>query len=70
MADLPEDQEPVMKGSPFNPIVDLTKLSHDKFITRAKEVITPWNPEGHPPTGVLSPSMQSLIDGLEVTRES
>ncbi len=33
-------------------------------------MITPWNPEGHPPTSVSSPTMQSLIDGLEVTRES
>ena len=70
MADLLEDQEPVMKGPPFNPVVDLTTLSHDAFITRAKEVMTPWNPEGHPPTGVSSPTMQTLIDGLEVTRES
>ena len=70
MADLLEDQEPVMKGPPFNPVVDLTTLPHDEFITRAKEVTTPWNPEGHPPTGVSSPTMQRLIDGLEVTRES
>jgi hypothetical protein len=70
MADLLEDQQPVMKGPPFNPIGDLTKLSHDELITRAKEVITPWNPAGHPPAGVLSPTMQSLIDGLGVTRES
>jgi len=70
MADLLEDQEPVMKGPPFNQIIDLTRLSHEKFITKAKEVITPWNPEGHPPTGVSSPTMKSLIDGLEVTRES
>ena len=33
-------------------------------------MITPWNPQGHPPTSVSSPTMQSLIDGLEVTRES
>jgi hypothetical protein len=64
MADLLEDQEPVLQGPPFNQIIDLTKLSHENLLTRAKAVITPWNPEGHPPTSV------SLIDGLEVTRES
>jgi hypothetical protein len=47
MADSLEDQKPVMKGPPFNPIIDLTRLSHEKLITKAKEVITPWNPEGH-----------------------
>ena len=62
MADPLEDQEPLMKGPPFNSIVDLTRLSHEEYITKAKE--------GHPPLGVLSPTMQSHIDGLEVTRES
>ena len=70
MADLLEDQEPVLQGPPFNQVIDLTKLSHENLITRAQAVITPWNPEGHPPTSVSSPTMQSLIDGLEVTRES
>ena len=70
MAALLEDQEPVLHGPPFNQIIDLTKLSHENLIKRAKEVITPWNPAGHPPTSVSSPTMQSLIDGLEVTRES
>ena len=70
MASLLEDQEPVLQGPPFNQIIDLTKLSHENLIKKAKEVITPWNPEGHPPTSVSSPTMQSLIDGLEVTRES
>ena len=32
-------------------------------------MITTGNPQGHPP-GMSSPTMQSLIDGLEVTRES
>ena len=41
MAHLLEDQEPVMKGPPFNPIIDLTKLSHENLINRAKAVITP-----------------------------
>ena len=59
MADLLEDQEPVLQGPPFNQIIDLTKV-----------VITAWNPEGHPPTSVSSPTSVSLIDGLEVTRES
>ena len=70
MASLLEDQEPVLQGPPFNQIIDLTKLSHENLIKKAKEVITPWNPESHPPTSVSSPTMQSLIDGLEVTRES
>ena len=70
MADLMEDHDPVMKGPPFNPVVDLSKLSHGEFVARAKEVITPWNLEGHPPPGVLLPTMQNLIDGLEVTRDS
>ena len=50
-----------MKGPPFNSIVDLTRLSHEEYITKAKE--------GYPPLGVLSPTMQSHIDGLEVIRE-
>ena len=70
MANLLEDQEPVMKGPPFNQIIDLTKLPHEKLIMRAQAVITQWNPQGHPPTSVSSPTMQSLIDGLEETRES
>jgi len=70
MADLLEDQEPVMKGPPFNQVIDLTKLPHEKLIMRAQSVLTQWNPHGHPPANVSSPTMQSLIDGLEVTRES
>ena len=50
MASLLEDQEPVLQGPPFHQIIDLTKLSHENLIKKAKEVITPWNPEGHPPT--------------------
>ena len=69
MADLLEDQEPVMKGPPFNPVIDLSSLSHDEFVNHARQVITTGNPQGHPP-GMSSPTMQSLIDGLEVTRES
>ena len=67
MADLQEDQEPVMKGPPFNSIIDLSKLSYDKSLIKAKDVITPCNPEGHPP-GVLSPTMQNLIDDKGVIR--
>jgi hypothetical protein len=62
--------EPVLQGPPFNKVIDLTKLPHEKLIKRAQAVITKWNPHGHPPTSVSSPTMQSLIDGLEVTRES
>ena len=69
MADLLEDQEPVMKGPPFNPVIDLSSLSHDEFVNHARQVITTGNPQGHPP-GMSSPTMQSLIDGLQVTRES
>jgi hypothetical protein len=70
LEDLLEDQEPVLQGPPFNKVIDLTKLPHEKLITRAQAVFTKWNPQGHPPTSVSSPTMQSLIDGLEVTRES
>jgi hypothetical protein len=38
MADLMEDQEPVMKGPQFNSIVALNKLSHEEFITRAMTI--------------------------------
>ena len=69
MEDLLEDQEPVMKGPPFNPVIDLSSLFHDDFVNHARQVITTGNPQGHPP-GMSSPTMQSLIDGLEVTRES
>jgi hypothetical protein len=69
MAELMEDQEPIMNGPPFNPVIDLSTLSHDEFVSRARQVITTGNPQGHPP-GMLSPTMQSLNDGLEVTRES
>ena len=62
------DQEPVMSGPPFNPVVDLNSLSHEQFVDRAGAVITPFNPEGHPPPGVYSPTMRSLIDRLEVSR--
>jgi hypothetical protein len=62
------DQEPVMSWPPFNPVVDLNTLSHEQFVERAGAVITPFNPEGHPPPGVYSPTMRSLIDRLEVSR--
>jgi len=38
MADLMEDQEPVMKGPQFNSIVALNKLSHEELITRAMTI--------------------------------
>jgi hypothetical protein len=69
MAELMEDQEPVLKGPPFNPVIDLSALPHDEFVSRARQVITSGNPEGHPP-GLSSPTMKSLIDGLEVTKET
>jgi hypothetical protein len=68
ISDLICDQEPVLSGPPFNPVVDLDSLSHDQFVTRANEVITSLNPEGHPPPGVYSPTMKNLIDRLEVSR--
>ncbi len=49
-------------------MVNLEELSHNEFVQRANEVITPWNPEGHPPPGVYSPTMKSLIARLEVSR--
>ena len=68
ISDLICDQEPVLHGSPFNPVVDLDSLSHEQFITRARRVITELNPEGHPPPGVSSPTMMNLIDRLEVSK--
>jgi len=32
MTDLMEDQEPVMKGPPFNPVVNLSKLSYEELV--------------------------------------
>ena len=43
MTDLMEDQEPVMKGPPFNPVVNLSKLSHEEIVTRESQVFTPCN---------------------------
>jgi hypothetical protein len=68
ITDLICDQELVLSGPPYNPVVNLDDLSHTEFVNRAKEVITPLNPEGHPPPGVYSPTMQNLIDRLEVSR--
>ena len=56
------DQELVLHGPPFNPVVDLASLSHEQFVNRASRVITKLNPEGHPPPGVSSPTMMNLID--------
>ena len=69
MAELLKDQEPVMKGPPFNPVIALSALSHDDFVNHARQMITTGNPQGHPPS-MSSRTMQSLIDGLEVTKES
>ena len=68
ISDLICDQELVLSGPPFNPVVNLEELSHNEFVQKANEVITPWNPEGHPPPGVYSPTMKSLIARLEVSR--
>ena len=62
------DQELVLQGPPFNPVVDLDSLSHDQFVNRASRVITKLNPEGHPPPGVSSPTMMNLIERLEISR--
>ena len=62
------DQELVLHGPPFNPVVDLASLSHEQFVNRASRVITKLNPEGHPPPGVSSPTMMNLIDRLEISR--
>ena len=29
-----------MSGPPFNPLIDLDELSHEKFVDKASEVIT------------------------------
>ena len=63
------DQELVLQGPPFHPVVDLDNLSHDQFVKRASRVITKLNPEGHPPPGVSAPSMMSLIERLEISRD-
>ena len=68
ISDLICDQEPVLHGPPFNPVVDLDSLSHEQFVTRARRVITELNPEGHPPPGVSSPTMMNLIDRLEISK--
>jgi len=68
ISDLICDQELVLSGPPYHPVINLDDLSHTEFVNRAKEVITPLNPEGHPPPGVYSPTMQNLIDRLEVSR--
>ena len=68
ISDLICDQELVMSGPPFNPVVNLDELSHTDFVNKANEVMTPFNPEGHPPPGVYSPTMRNLIDRLEVSR--
>ena len=68
ISDLNCDQEPVLHGPPFNPVVDLDSLSHGEFVTRAQRVITELNPEGHPPPGVSSPTMANLIDRLEISK--
>ena len=57
-----------MSGPPFNPLIDLDELSHEKFVDKASEVIIPFNPEGQPPPGVYSPTMKNLIDRLEISR--
>ena len=59
ISDLICDQELVLHGHPFNPVVDLDSLSHEQFVTRASIVITKFNPEGHPPPGVSSPTMMN-----------
>jgi hypothetical protein len=62
------DQELVLHGPPYNPVVNLDALSHSQFVKKASEVITPANPDGHPPPGAYSPTMKNLIDRLEVSR--
>ena len=68
ISDLICDQELVLHVPPFNSVVDLLSLSHEQFVTRASRVITKFNPEGHPPPGVSSPTMMNLIDRLEISR--
>jgi hypothetical protein len=68
ISDLICDQELVLSGPPFHPVVNLDELSHSEFVKKASEVITPFNPEGHPPPGAYSPTMRNLIDRLEVSR--
>ena len=38
MADLMEDQEPVMKGSQFNSVVALNKLSHEELSLEQRRI--------------------------------
>ena len=68
ISDLICDQELVMSGPPFNPLIDLDELSHEKFVDKASEGITPFNPEGHPPPGVYSPTMKNLARDMKKRR--
>ena len=52
-----------MSRPPFNPVVNLDELSHKEFVEKANKMISPFNPEGHPPPGV-----KNLIDRLEMSR--
>jgi hypothetical protein len=70
ISDLICDQELVLSGPPFNPVVNIDELSYSEFVQKANEVITPLNPEGHPPPGVYSPTMRNLIDRLKVSRNN
>jgi hypothetical protein len=61
------DHDPVLHGPPFNPVIDLAKLSHDALVARAKGVMTEFNPTGLPPPGSAQgvPPMSELLDHIE-----
>ena len=69
ISDLISDQEPVL-SPPWNPVIDLNSLNHEEFVQQAQQVMTPFNPEGHPPPGVNAPSMKVLIDRLEFVKKN
>lgn len=68
IADLICDLEVVIIDPTFNPVIDLEALPHKEFVERAEQVMTPLNPEGHPLPDVLIPTMENLLDRLEISR--
>jgi hypothetical protein len=51
-------------------VSDLNSLNHEEFVKQAQQVMTPFNPEGHPLPGVNAPSMKVLIDRLELAKNN
>jgi len=72
ITDLISDRDPdgsVLKGPPFPAVIDLHRLTDVELVKQASKVITTTNPAGRPPPGVQGPTMQSLIDRLQVSQD-